>query len=378
MFLSAIDPGLRPLARRFAFSVGVLVVVLLAGALPPGWIEAGYSRGLYPWLHRVVSSLFGFLPVPGLYVLLVLFLVETVLNVRRIWRKPRRWLRLALSGANVVIWMVILFQLLWGLNYRREPVAHRLGLTAVVPDTAQLRLLAEEAVDSLNVLSLRVFRIGEEVQPSGQEEFAIPFGLCKVLEALGYPCIQSARVRLLQPQGVLLRIGTAGFYLPYSGEGHIDAGLHPLQRPFVMAHELAHAEGFGDEGVCNFWAWLTTTRASDPFVAYSGWLSWWAYLSAEMRYFAPDVLADVRARLAPTVRADLQAIDEQMDLFPDLFPALRNWIYHHYLLAQGVDKGLDSYGQMVGLVVAFRQKEGALPSGKKLSPSLPQTSAPAR
>ncbi len=378
MFRSLNDPDLQPLRRRFVFSLAMLALLLVASILPPEWVEAGYSRTLYPWLHRLVSSVFGFLPVPGLYVLLVLFVVETVLNVRRIWRKPGRWLRLALSGANVVIWMVVLFQLLWGLNYRRVPVAQQLGLEAVAPDTSRLRLLAREAVDSLNALSQRVFRIDERAIPSGQEAFAIPSGLCQALEAAGYPCMLSARVRKLKPEGVLLRIGTAGFYLPYSGEGHLDSGLHPLQQPFVMAHELAHAQGFGDEGVCNFWAWLTTTRSADPFIAYSGWLSWWAYLSAELRHFAPELLDEAKAGLQPQVLADMAAIDERMDLFPDLFPSLRNWIYHHYLLAQGVAEGLDSYGQMVGLVVAWRQKNGSLPSGKKVTPLLPQMSAPAR
>ncbi len=372
------DPDLHPLKRRFVFSLSVLALVWSTSILPSEWIEEAYSRTIYLWLHRVVSSVFGFLPVAGVYVLLVLFVVETVLNVRRIWRKPKRWLRLALSGANVLIWLVVLFQLLWGLNYRRVPVTQQLGLEAVAPDTSRLHLLACEAVDSLNALSRRVFRIDERAIPSGQEAFAIPTGLCQALDAAGYPCILSARVRKLKPEGVLLRIGTAGFYLPYSGEGHLDSGLHPLQQPFVMAHELAHAQGFGDEGVCNFWAWLTTTQSADPFVAYSGWLSWWAYLSADLRHFAPDLLEEVKAGLQPQVRADMAAIEARMDLFPDLFPTLRNWIYHHYLLAQGVAEGLDSYGRMVGLVVAWRQKNGSLPSGKKLSAPLPQMSAPAR
>ena len=55
------------------------------------------------------------------------------------------------------------------------------------------------------------------------------------------------RCRQILPQGILLRISTAGFYNPLTGECNIDKGLHPLQKPFVMAHELFHGMGITGE-----------------------------------------------------------------------------------------------------------------------------------
>ncbi|MCB0582976.1 MAG: DUF3810 family protein, partial [Phaeodactylibacter sp.] len=72
-----------------------------------------------------------------------------------------------------------------------------------------------------------------------------------------------------------------GLYFPFTGEGHIDAGLHPLQKPYVMAHELAHGYGFGDEGTCNFLGYLACIGSDDPVIAYIGHLNYWRTLAAD-------------------------------------------------------------------------------------------------
>ena len=96
----------------------------------------------------------------------------------------------------------------------------------------------------------------------------------------------SGRVRVRQPwpNGFLLRWSTAGIYIPQTGEGHIDRGLLAVQKPFTIAHEMAHGYGVADEGACNFIAWLACSQSRDPWVRFGGALTYWRYAAAEMPY----------------------------------------------------------------------------------------------
>jgi len=176
------------------------------------------------------------------------------------------------------------------------------------------------------------------------------------LLAHGYPADRHGRGRLLLPAGTLLRFGTAGFYFPYSGEGHIDAGLHPLQMPAVLAHELAHGHGFGDEGVCNFIAFASGAQSVNPYIAYSAYLSYWQTLAVQYRRINPDKYLAIRSRLHKQVDQDLQAIRRQMALYPDIWPRLRDVAYDRYLKTQGIAEGMQSYHKVIMLVMAYHKR----------------------
>ena len=175
------------------------------------------------------------------------------------------------------------------------------------------------------------------------------------LRDLGYPAASHLRARSLLPRGILLRISTAGFYLPFTGECNLDAGLHPIQIPFVMAHEFAHGYGITDEGACNFIAYLACCRATSAFIRYSGHYGYWRYLRSAYYRLAPRAFQAYLEDLSPELRADARAVRKNSETYPDLFPKFRNLTYDTYLKAQGVSEGLRSYNRVVLLVDAWRK-----------------------
>ena len=78
---------------------------------------------------------------------------------------------------------------------------------------------------------------------------------------------------LYRPNGILLRFNSSGVYFPFTGEGHVDNGLHPVSKPFTIAHELGHGYGFGSEDVCNFLGFLACVRSDNPAIRYAGYLT---------------------------------------------------------------------------------------------------------
>ncbi|MEZ4685085.1 MAG: DUF3810 family protein [Bacteroidia bacterium] len=49
--------------------------------------------------------------------------------------------------------------------------------------------------------------------------------------------------------------------------------LHHLEVPVTAAHEMGHALGFTDEGVCNFLGYLACIDSDEPLLQYAGRLA---------------------------------------------------------------------------------------------------------
>jgi hypothetical protein len=140
-----------------------------------------------------------------------------------------------------------------------------------------------------------------------------------------------------------------------------------------MAHEMCHAYGFGDEGTCNFLAELALMRSENAFLRYSGTLSWYRSVASRWRFYYPESYENFREALPVGMQADLDAINETLKAYPELFPNARDAIYEAYLQSQGVEKGMESYQDVITLMPAFRKSlYGHLWPALKLKEQLPQ------
>ena len=341
-----------------------LVAVVLSAVLPPVFIEQYYSRGLYVLIRKVLSGAFGWLPFAGVCILFFAVLIFFVKWIFSVATKRGRWQRKAVEAAGSLLALaggiVFFFQLMWGFNYGRMPLEKQLGLEVKPLDVNDLR---DELL--LSIAAMEHFRsLLDEAGEAALNQSHLPDApemevrqMLKLFleQELNYPAGTRVRVRQLYPKGVLLHIGTAGVYVPFTGEGHVDAGLHPLQLPFVLAHEMAHGYGIGGEGDCNFLAFLACTRSADPFLKYVGHLNFFRYVAPAFRAWRPDEYRNIWQNLPKGIKNDLRAIREQMDKYPDIFPALRDAAYNSYLKAQGIDDGIRNYDRVTVLVHAWRK-----------------------
>jgi hypothetical protein len=132
--------------------------------------------------------------------------------------------------------------------------------------------------------------------------------------------------------------GIDGVFNPLAHEPIINKSLLDIERPFVMAHELAHVRGYPDEGDANVIATFATLMSEDPQFQYSGWLNLWLYL----RTRELDKLLD------PGVRQDVQRIfdrarREQIQWVNNFQQVLLDW----FLKANSVSEGVRSYSRVV-------------------------------
>ncbi len=339
-----------------------LLIRVLAG---PEWIERYYSRGFFQ-LFRIFwdTILTSWIPFALLYILLLVLLLRFARAVYQWWRLrgvKRVWSLLG-GITGFAGWLAFTFLIMWGYNYGRIPVEQKLGLNLQPPDWEVLQGQIEQQATELAQLRQQIPGITDAALEAASfpldMEAQLRNGLEEVLSYYNYPVVGAVRGRLVYPKGLFLRFSSAGLYLPWTAEGHVDAGLLHVQRPYIMAHELAHGYGFGDEGTCSFWAYLTAFRVSDPSLNYAIRLGYWRSLAARWLRFDPDGYQRFRKALPAGIVADLEAINANNASYPDIMPRVRDAAYDSYLKAQGIAEGMQNYGKVILMVEAWRPDAG--------------------
>ena len=363
-------PAILPQVDRRFIWIGLGILTFLMGQLfswNPNFTEIFYSRGIFLAFRGVWDHTLGRVPFPLLYLFVPLLLFSLLRKVRITLKnyKPLKWRHrigsMFLSLLALVSGIFFLFQFMWGFNYSRVPVEEQLQLEVSNLDSVDIqrevqwatsRLLADRAL----IANAQDRPLSYQDLPGDLEEL-VRRDLEKRLRKSGYPT-WAARVRgrILSPNGFLLRLGASGIYIPFVGEGHVDAALAPVSRPFTLAHELSHGYGFGDEGTANFWGYLATQESSDPSIRYSGSMAYWRYTARSLALLHPASFQALRDSLPSGVIQDLQAIRTVYDTYPDFFPSFNDLVYNSYLKSQGIPEGTLSYNKIVPMVRAWREE----------------------
>ena len=339
------------------------IVIKVWSAAHPEWVERIYSRGLFLGIRWMAGHLLGWVPFPLIYIVFASLVIWFVIRVKQM-PHVKRWTRNGLAAGflgvlNFSGWVIFLFFFLWGFNYNRVPVETQLALKPKPLSKPELQREFEAETAAIIQKRKEIPNLGEReishYDLPAQLESDLRGELEDLLRENGFPVVGLVRGRLLFPKGILLRFSTAGVYFPFTAEGHIDPGLHPVQWPYVLGHELAHGYGFGDEGTCNFWAYLVCQRSKDPLVAYTGHLAYWRTLARAFRFYEPEKFRELRVQLPTGIQADLDGINREMERYPDLAPRLQYQVYDNYLKSQGIREGMLNYDRVIMLVRAWKR-----------------------
>ena len=317
-----------------------------------------YSEGIFQIIRVLYDYSFGLIPFPVVYILFILLLYLGFSFTRKMFRREISLLNIILSLVRFSAVIISLFYILWGFNYNQSAVESKMLLPSLAMDTADLQ-------NEFSASSNELFQVLEEIERKGWQledllikttkESDIRINLEGVLSDIGYPTYGRVRVRLLNPNGTLLVWNTAGVYIPFVSEGHVDNGLLSYQKPFTLAHEMSHGYGITDEGSCNFLAYLACRNADDLFIRFSGILSYWRYVASEYRMQDEQAYSNAYKKFPPLLVNVLKEIYKNNDLYPEILPSLRYTVYDNYLKAQGIEEGMRNYSRVVQLVTAWRK-----------------------
>ena len=355
-----------PIQRKITW----MTLIVLAAAIKlfsfyPSAIERYYSRGIYPVLARLQRTLFGWIPFSigdvlylGAIVLVIWRLVRLIRSlIRR--EAGKGWLLRSLRRTIfVLLWVYVLFNGLWGLNYDRLGIADQLRLDVRPYTTAELHGLITMLVGEVNGLD----SAGRVDRAAWSHMRILRKGAMKAYDTLACqdprfvysrPSVKSS---LFSYPGVY--IGFAGYYNPFSGEAQVNTRDPLFAQPYTTCHEMGHQLGYAKENEANFVGFLAAKNSPDPAFRYSVYLDLFLYAVREL-YVRDSVMArSYRDSLAPGVREDLRELARFNRRYANPLEPVIWKLYGRYLRANRQPHGITTYSEVTAWLIAYIRKEG--------------------
>jgi hypothetical protein len=346
---SAEDGHGRVAAPGTIAGAAVVLAAAVAALAPaaPSLVERYYAESFYPALQPRLTALTNLVPFALLDVLVAVAGVWAILLIVRGVRRPASWLRrlggvvARLAVAAAVVYL--LFLVLWGFNYRRQPAVARFNVDRgqITPDA--LRFLARRTGDAVNAT------YAEAHAPRGDGELVdrLASALGQLRDVRTSWQMTPGRPKLSAIAHTFPWSGVDGMINPLGLEVLLNPEVLPFERPFVLAHEWAHLAGHASEDEASFVGWLTCLQG-DRRVQYSGWLGLYLHV---VRALAPEERRAELARLDPGPRDDLRAIQRRLARVQPLVQEASWQVYDQYLRANRVPGGVASYDEVITLVL---------------------------
>ena len=352
-------------------STGFLAYAYASGR--PEWTEEKYSRYIYPKIASVLSGItsnFGFSAAEFIvYAISLLVLLRIIRAI--VWfilerTAPGRLFYLfdlVLSGAVLAALLCFLFIALWGLNYNRLPFAETSGLnTAPAPVSVLERcclLLAEQTNE-----------LREEVREDddGVMVLSVPLRNTMTRAVEGFKTASAefdtlgdftpGRAKPVLNSTLMSYAGITGVYFPMTGEANVNINVTNAEIPFTISHELSHQLGFAREDEANFIAWITCAYSPYEDFRYSGSVMALIHLLNELQSRNAAAWGRIRGMCSPAVNRDMNAMGQYWQLYEGPVSDISETINDTFLRANGQEDGVQSYGRMADLVIAYLLANG--------------------
>ncbi len=374
---------------------GALGVALFQGALTmPERVESLYTTGIYPLVVRGFSFLSGLVP----FSLAELLIAAAALFVigRLTWRMTARFRQvsrpreapageppsalrrlvhvaalrrlahiaafaLAVSGALYLVFVAV-----WGLNYARPRLEHRLDLpTGQVEESELIRLATRVAADTTRLH--RIARLPTHAVSANPLDFAtLSSAIDEAYDELELPGDPGpgglSPVKPAVFSGLMSRLGISGIFVPFTGEPTVNTGPPDVAVAFTAAHEKAHQRAITHEGEASFAAYLALSRQRrHPYLSYAASFFAARHLLAAVRHVDTEDRDRAWAALGPGPRRDLDALNAFWAQHRGMVRGAARRVNDSYLRTMRIPDGARSYGTVVRLLIADLRRRPAPP-----------------
>ncbi len=373
---------------------GALGIALFQGGLStPERVESLYTTGIYPLVVRIFSFLSGLVP----FSLAELFTAAAALFVigRVTWRftgrfrqpapsgatptdekparppAPRAVLRrlaytavFALAGAGA---LYAIFVVVWGLNYARPRLEHRLELPVGQISEAELvRLTTRVAADTTRFHRLAGLPTAS-VSKSPLDFADLSAAIDEAYDAIELPGDPGpGRMSPVKPavfSGLMSRLGISGIFVPFTGEPTVNTGPPDVAVAFTAAHEKAHQRAITHEGEASFAAYLALSRQREhPYLSYAASFYAARHLLAAVRNADAEDRDRAWAAFGPGPRRDLDALNAFWAQHRGMVRGAARRVNDSYLRTMRIPDGARSYGTVVRLLIADLRQRSAPPA----------------
>ncbi len=344
----------------------ILTIAIKWLSFYPEWVERNYSSGAYPVISKVQRFLFGWIPFSLgdiFYAFLILVILYKTYQFIKFLFKKRITRKYIIAGLQQLIFfflfLYVVFNLLWGLNYNRTGIASQLKL--------EVRPYTISELDSLTItLQKRLNKYADSVNPARRiflnkkknlfhESYLAYRSAATQFPFLKYDPI-SVKPSIFSYAGNFL--GFQGYYNPFSGEGQVNTTIPVFLEPYVSTHEMAHQLGYAKENEANFVAFLACKTYPSNEFRYSLYFNMYLYAIGELYKQDSLKVEHYREQLGSQVKQDISELRSFYKKYKNPVEPVIMWFYGHYLKANNQPAGKLTYDEVVLWLIAYYKKYG--------------------
>ena len=355
--------------RIIAFSLPLQVLLVQIMSRHSAWVEEFYATNVYTYISQFLRYAFGSTKVPVgqlVFYALVLALVigiacRTHTLIRNKAQRSFWWKKTLVDVFFYLSCFYFFFMAMWGLNYYRAPVAVITQIPAVTVTVEKLKRLCVKLIEVTNASRANIKGTPPTfiILPPDQREPLLQkatLGYAAVAKKYPQLAYKPFAVKSVYVPEVMSSFRVGGIYFPFTGEANVNMDQPAFILPATICHEMAHQIGFASEDEANYISFLTCRANPDPVFQYSGNLTAMRY--ALNRLYGQDSLAfqQLEKKLNPLVKQDLEINRQYWESFPNPFLDLTSGFYDLFLKANGQQSGIQSYSQIVELLLGELEK----------------------
>ena len=348
-------------ALRWLLALSIFPQILMLKLLThyPQIVETYYSNLLYPFISKIFRLVFGWLPFSVGDLIYSMALIYMLSWLYKLSKKGFNQIRLKddligimVAGSSVYF----MFHLLWGLNYYRIPIEQRLNLNSEYTTTALIEVTKKLIVSS-NALH-------SEISKDPSKQFEIPYNFKKISKKVtqGYTALSISYPFLTyetpsQKQSLyslpLAYMGFSGYLNPFTNEAQVNSKMPVNSMPLTLAHEQAHQLGYAAESEANFVAFLATYNHKDPYFRYAAYTFALRYCLKDLYKRDKTTFEVLTNEIHSGITKDFRNREKHWAQFENPLKPIFKRVYGGFLKANQQTQGIESYNQVVALVVNY-------------------------
>ena len=360
VYFSIFGTMTNKLRNGIALSLIPQIILVIWLGNNPKFVETYYSKKLYPFISEFFRTLFGWIPFSLgdiIYTLLILIAIRYFIKNRHTFKNhPFRFLRDLAMTFSVFYFT---FNLVWGLNYYRTPVAEKL----TIRDSIQY----QEIVDLSEKLIAKTNQIQLKITGDSSQMVNVPYNRNEILKKTiqsykeletefpflhyNHPSLKKSIYSTLSSY-----LGIGGYLNPFTNEAQVNAKIPLFRFPVVSGHEVAHQVGYSKENETNFIGYLVTMKNDDIYFQYAAYAYALSHCLGALRRTNPVAFEAISANVNTGVKKNYQELRDFNQKYENPFEPIFKSVFNTFLKANQQKDGIKSYGKIVELVVGYHEK----------------------
>ena len=239
--------------------------------------------------------------------------------------------------ASLALIVVYFFYISWGINYFRRPL---------ITSISQKVIVNENNIKALTrFISIKCNNLKNEIN-SKKTKNKNNLKSYKYLIESGNQKFKYSNFSI-----ILSIMGIKGYYNPFTNEANVNSKIPEVLIPVTVYHELAHKKGFASESDANFIGFFNAYNNYNTEIQYSACFFAFRYLYNDLYKMNPNSAKKIYESLNSDVKNDFLTVSNFWMYYSNRFQIFQKYIFDFFLKAQGQKKGINSYNEVVKLLL---------------------------